>query len=467
MDRNKTIVKNTVIFAIGNFGSKILAYVMVLVYTHFISTSDLGYYDLILTTVSLITPLVTMAFDEGEYRWLIGTDDKTEQKNIISTCIKSVFFTTVGSVIVLLLLNFGFHFQYVGLIALYMASMLIYSLFLNAVRGLSDNKLYAISGILNSCILLVCELIGLVVLHLGIEALLDSYFISNCITILFIYFKQKEFHGFLREKYDKQLAKSVFNYSIPLVPNQISWWIVNSSDRYIILFFLGTSFNGIYALSNKFPTVVTTITSIVYMALQETMIKEYNSPDRDKFYSRIFRRYYVLLFTLVMCGIPATKLVIEWFVSSAYHDAYKYMPFLFMSTVFSALNSFLGIGYQISKETSRSVTSTILAAIINVAVNVGTIKFIGLHAASLSTLVAYFCLFVVRIYHSKKYFTLHINWAKFITLFILTGIVASVSYFANNFANILVLCIAVAYMLYVNKNIIKTMLKKKPIKEVS
>ncbi|MGN1381706.1 MAG: lipopolysaccharide biosynthesis protein [Eubacterium sp.] len=458
--RNKTILKNTVIFSIGNLGSKVLAYVMMLVYTHFISTSDLGYYDLIMTTVSLVAPLATMAFDEGEYRWLISArvEDRTR---IISTCIKTVIATTLCLIAALFLLNVGFHFRYVVLIALYLGGSLIYSLVLNATRGLSHNKLYAASGILNSCILLVMELVGLVALHMGIEALLIANVISNTLTILFLYFKQQEFWGIGRQKYDRKLARQIFNYSMPLVPNQISWWIVNSSDRYIILFFLGTSFNGIYAISNKFPTVVTVITTIVYMALQETIIKEYNASDRNAFYSKTFKNYYVFLFSLIMCGIPATKLVINWFVSAAYNDAYKYMPFLYMSTVFSALSSLLGIGYQISKETKRSVLSTITAAGVNVAVNVLLIRFIGLHAASFSTLVAYVVLFIVRIYHSKRYFTLKINWALFIGMFALSILVAGVSYISNDVINIILTVVTAFIIFYCNKGIINLILKKK------
>ena len=462
MNRQKIMVKNTLIFGIGNFGSKILAYIMVVIYTHYIGKEDLGYYDLVLTTISLIQPIVMMAFDEGAYRWLVGNEN-IEKRSVISTSLKATGFTSLCSIAVLYLLNIHFHFRDVTLIALFSLTSFAYQMILNAVRGLTNNKLYAGSGILNSILLLIFEVVGIVFLSMGIEALLISKILANIMTIIYIYIREPTFHGISRVHFDRSLAKSLFNYSMPLVPNQLSWWIVNSSDRYIIVGFLGTAFNGIYTISNKFPTIITTITGIIYFALQETIIKEYSSEDRDKFYSSTFKNYYVLLFALVCCAIPATKLIINWFVSTEYIDAWMYTGFLYLSTVFSALSSFLGIGYQISKETKRSVLSTISAAGVNILINIVFIKAIGLHAASFSTFVSYAVLFIIRIIHSKRYFVLHVNWTHFGAMTLATTLIGVISYIGNIGVNIGLTIIASLFLLLMNRSIIKTILNKKGI----
>lgn len=460
MNRNRKIVSNTIVFAIGNFGSKILTYVMVLVYTHYINAPDLGYYDLILTTVSLILPIFLMAFDEGIYRWLIG-DEKAERKEILSTCLKVTTIRSLCGIGLLFLLNLKFHFRDISLIALFIISSMLYQMVLNAIRGLTNNKLYAGSGILNSLLILLFEAIGLIYLSMGIEALLISKMLANFITSLFIYLREPAFRGISKVPINKVLAKEVFKYSMPIIPNQISWWIVNSSDRYIILAFLGTTFNGIYTVSNKFPTIITTITGIIYIALQEIIIKEYTSDDRDEFYSETLKKYYVMLFCLILCAIPATKVIINWFVSTEYLDAWKFTGFLYLSIVFSALSSFLGIGYQISKETKRSVFSTASAAGINILINFIFIRTIGLHAASISTFIAYLSLFIIRVIHSKKYFDLKINWISFGTLTLASVGMIICSYLTNVGLNIGLTMVAGVVTLYLNKTIIKTIIIKR------
>lgn len=460
MNRECKIIKNTIVYSIGNFGSKILAYVMVLVYTHYLSTSDLGYYDIIITTVSLLQPIILMMFDDGAYRWLV--DDKQKNKTlIIATCIKAILVTTSISIVALFALNLKFHFTYVVYIALYLASCMIYQMILNTIRGLGNSRLYATSGILNSGILLVLEVIGIIILGLGIEVLILAKIIANVITILFFYAKQVELHGLMKYKFNYSLAKDIYKYSVPLIPNNISWWVVNSSDRYIILFALGTTYNGIYSLSNKFPTIVTTVAGILYLALQETIIKEYESPDRDDFYSNIFRKYYIILFSIVICGIPSTKVIIELFVSQEYKTAWMYTGFLYLGTVFSALSSFLGIGYQISRETRRSLASTVTAAAVNIGVNILLIQRIGLHAASLSTMVAYIFLMIIRINHSKKYFSLYINWIEFFFLLGSSTVMLGITFITTKIIScIIATMVAVIFAAFMNRDLIIPLVKK-------
>ncbi len=460
MSRKDTIIKNTIAYTIGNLGTKVLAYVMVLVYTHFISTSDLGYYDLILTTISLLQPLVMLMLDDGVYRWMIDPVQK-DKKEIISTCLKLVNDSTIVAIAVFLIINSYFHFKFAGIIVFYFYTAMIYQLILNSVRGLGNSRLYAFSGILNSFVLLISEIIGLVFLHLGVEVLLISAVISNSVAIIFLYSRQKELHDCLRRPFNKELARDILHYSVPIIPNNISWWVVNSSDRYIILFFLGASFNGIYSISNKFPTVITTVTGIFYFSLQEIMIKEYGSPDRDEFYSNIFKKYYLLLYGLVLCGIPFTRFVIQVFVSSDYQSAWEYTGILYLSTVYSALSGLLGIGYQISRETGRSIRSTIFAAILNFVINIAMVKNFRLYAACVSTLIAYVFLLIIRIWHSKKYFTLRINWIEFIGIGVLCIVMMVITALVSN--NIVLLVITgimgLVFLLF-NRSIIEPILRK-------
>ena len=171
----------------------------------------------------------------------------------------------------------------------------------------------------------------------------------------------------------------------------------------------------------------------------------------------------MLLFSLIWCAVPATNVIIKWFVGIEYIDAWQFTGFLYLSTVFSALSSFLGIGYQISRETKRSVLSTVSAAGINILINISLVKIIGLHAASFSTFVSYLVLFIIRIFHSKKYFTLHIDWMIFIIMSFIAGAIIALSYIGSIAVNIGLTVVAFGLLVFMNRTIIKTILKKKGI----
>ena len=58
--RNKNLLEGICIYGIGMFGTKILVFLIVPLYTYYISTEDMGVYDLLISTVNLLTPIVTL-----------------------------------------------------------------------------------------------------------------------------------------------------------------------------------------------------------------------------------------------------------------------------------------------------------------------------------------------------------------------------------------------------------------------
>lgn len=458
MSKESALVKRTAIYAIGNFGSKILAYVMVLVYSYFITTDEMGYYDLILTTVSMVQPLILFQINDAVYRYLVDAQ-RDDQRNIAGAGLSFLCITTVLAEGALIIASFFTEIQYPFWIGSLLASTMLFVYLQDVVRGLGQSKLYAAMGVLNSVIMLACEVMGLLVLKLGVLALVISKVLSNfsCIAVM-LCFANKTLGGFRLNVRGKQLLP-LLKYSAPLVPNTISWWVVNSSSRYIILGFLGTSFNGIFAMASKFPTILTTITSIFFLAWQESAIKEYNTPNRDEFFSTVFNKYYRFLFSLCLCAIPATKVVIELFVSQEYKTAWQYTSFLYLGAALSALCGFLGMGYQISKETGRSFSTTILAAIMNIMVNLLLVKKIGLQSASFATFASYLFLFIIRIKHTKRYFTLCVSWLHFILLLVSVLVMTVLVFVLPNIWTCIGLCLGSEIILLVlNKELLSPIL---------
>lgn len=459
MNSSSKLVKNTFIYAVGNLGTKILAYIMVLIYSYYITPEDLGYYDVIITTISMVQPLIIFQINDGIFRFLIESA-KNQQESIISNSIKFLCFTVIVSEVVFGIFSGIYGIDHAFWIGLLLITTIFFTLFQDIIRGLERNKKYAFYGILNSFVMLISEIIGLIMLNMGVKALIISKVIAYIVCIIWMFVENPELYSSIKYRFNYVVLKPILKYSIPLVPNTICWWIVNSSDRFIILFFLGRTYNGIYSMANKFPTILTTITSIFYLAWQESAIKEYKTTKRDEFYSNIFKKYYILLFTLCLCAFPATRIVIELFVFDEFKNSWKYTGFLYLGASFSALCSFLGIGYQISKETNRSIMTTIFAAILNIIINIGCIKYIGLYAASFSTFLAYLFLMIIRVKHSRKYFELDIQWKQFIVLFLCGLIYMYLTFIVPN----LLLCFylevfAIFVLLVMNKSKIIAIIK--------
>ncbi len=415
MDRNKALLNRSVLYAVGNLGSKALAYVMAMIYSYYMSPKEMGIYDVILSTIGLLQPIVFFQINDAVYRQIVEKQG-CNHKKYVCTGMWFLYFTSAVSMGLYFLATMWFPIPNRVWVLMLFISTIYYVYMQDVVRGMLQNKLYACIGVLNSLLMLSIEVVGLIILRKGIVALIASKTVANIVCICIMVYKQSTLFRSGMKRLDFSILKILLRYSTPLVPNAVSWWIVNSSDRYIILSSLGPVANGIYSMSNKFPTVLAMITSVFTLAWQETAIREYDTHNRDAFFSEVFQKYYRILFTLCICAIPATRIVVELFVSTQYQQAWRYTGCLFIAATFSALCSFLGLGYQISKETARSFRSTVFSAVLNILTNILLIKIVGLYAACISTLLSYFFLFCIRIVHTKRYFKLNINWCEFSVL---------------------------------------------------
>lgn len=432
MGRETALLRRIGIYAVANFGSKVMSYVTVLLYSYYIQAKELGYYDLVNTTVSALMPLILLQVNDGAYRYIL--EAKEDRQKYIRTGMSFVALTASVASVLFACLNIVYKFKYALWILLFLVTTAVYTFVLDVVRALGDNKFYAGIGVVNTFVILFLELFGLVVLKRGVEVLLASHSVANILCIALMACKERALCLPRISAIDGCILKKLLVYSVPLIPNVVCWWIVNFSDRYLILHYLGLTANGIYSMANKFPSILIAVTGVFFTAWQETAIKEYSSQNRDAFFSGIFYRYSMLLFGLAAFLIPATRIVASLFLSREYMETWKYTGFLYMGSVFSALCSFLGVGYQISKETARAFFSTVGAAAVNFLVNIALIRRIGIHAASLSTFVAYFFLFVYRMGDSRRYFCISPHYGKWLAMLGLCGASLVITFVSRNLA---------------------------------
>ena len=192
-------------------------------------------------------------------------------------------------------------------------------------------------------------------------------------------------------------------YAIPLIPNSIFWWMMQSANRYIITYMLSPSDNGLYAVANKIPTLITTISGIFFQAWQISSVEESTSKQKTQFYTNVFEALSMLLtiatsFILVVLQ-PLYKVLTE----ETYHIGWTCTPYLLCAMVYSCYASFLGTNYVAMKKTNGVFLTTVLGAVINVGLNILLIPYMGLEGTALATLVAFFVTWVTRIAGTKHF----------------------------------------------------------------
>lgn len=450
--KEKKLLKNTALYAISNFGSKILTFLIVPLYTYYLTTAEYGTADTIISVVNVLAPISILSIHEGLLRWLLKSDE--DEKIIIWTGLKlySVFAISFNFLVfvVLYLVKWEFCVDFVFL--------LITLSFQNTMqfiaRGLKKNKIFAISGVVYTITMLSLNIFLIIVMGQGIYGMIRSMTLAHLLSGVFVFFNIKNVFLLRHHVFDKNLARKMIAYSILLVPNAISWWVMNTSDRLMLTGMIGASFTGIYSVACKFPSIMNAVHSLFYQAWQEQAVLEYDAENRDVYYTKIFNTYMKLSFCLIILLIPLTKVFINLFMSESYKISYEYVSILYLASLFSSFSSFYGTGYISAKDPKNATITTTIGAITNCLINLLFIKLIGVWAACISTLVGYVIVYLIRVFQTRKYFHISLELKSFIVLLIISVIYSGFVIFADWRICILMSVVAMGVLYAFNRHII-------------
>ncbi len=468
MNQKKQLVKNTIIIAIGKLSTQIISYILLPLYTSKLSPAEYGIYDFICTLSLFLCPLITLLMEESMFRFLIDAIKKDEIKKIIS---QTIIYTFIGTIIfiplAILVLNLAT--DYSGILIFAFIVFVISNIFIglsNALaRGLSKIKLYSLSNFILGIGTIILNIIFIVFLKAGAEGLLWANSIANILTALFIFSKLKLWNYI--GKFNKKIMKEMIAYSIPLVPNSISWNIINMSDRIILTQMIGSAANGIYAMASKFPNIISVIYGYFYTAWKESAAKITKEENKNKYYNSIYHDTKRLLFSVTICLIAVMPFAFPILINKAYDEAYIYIPIIMISTYYSNLSSYFGGIFSAYKDTKIMGTTTIGAALINLIVDLLLVKVIGIYAACISTLIADLIIYIYRREKLKKYVKLkELKWVGPLIILLIVCLAYYTKYMKFIpipiywILNIISLALAIFYSILNNYNIIKPILKK-------
>lgn len=455
MSKEKTLLKNTAIVTIGKICTQMISFFLLPLYTAMLSTEEYGVVDLLNTLINLIVPILLIQIDQGVFRFLIDVrGNKDKEDELISI---SWFFTVAQVVIYLIFFALAYPFIH-NEYKLFLGTNLIFALgstlLLQVARGVGDNVSYTFASFISGSATVLLNVIFIVGFHLGAYGMLLASMIANLLACIYIFVKLKLHQRIKFKLFNKQLLKEMVAYSLPLVPNVISWWIVSSSSRVLITMFLGLGANGVYSAANKFSGVLVMIYGVFNLTWTESAAINIDGEDKNEFFSKIFEMIIRIFGAICLNVIALMPFVFPFMINEKFSAAYEQIPILILATVFNIFIQFLGSVYVAKKLAKEIAKTSILAAIINIVVNVALIQFVGLYAASISTLVAYFALFVYRYIDSKRLVTLKVP-SNLVISMILVYVLVFIGYYMNTpIINIAIALLAVVYAIIINlKNI--------------
>lgn len=455
------LIKGTTVYMIGNITSKLMQMILLPIITGILLTEEYGYYDLIISTGSLLLPFITLQLTEALFKFLLKSNEK-ERTSVVSTVASYLLIGISLLAIVLLVVDRTTDIiKFPMLIFFHYATLTIYTFYQKMARSLQKNKAFAISGVLHTFVLILTEIILLLGFNMRLEALLLGHIVSSIVCIFYLEFVVRARKMISFKAFNGKTLKDLLKFSIPLVPNSISWWFINSVNTYFVAISLGVGANGIYSVANKFPQLLTFVTTVFQMAWQESAIIESDSEGRNRFYSDVFNTYARFLLTALIVALPFVKIIIPYLIDEKYLSGLVIVPVLLLGAVFTSFSQFYGVGYFAFDKTKGALSTTIFAATINVVVCLTLLPHIGILAPAIGTLLAYLAQWIYRMYQMRGYFKIKIEWKVFTIYGLIVSLYVLMFYFIeSNIIQAALFIIACLIFLIGNKALIMDFINK-------
>ena len=414
MDRKyKKLFSNTIVFSIGTFSSKILVFLLVPFYVHFLSDAEYGVVDLITQTANLLIPLVSLGIASAVLRF--GLDQSSDKKAVFSTGVAAIL---IGFLLFLLTVPILLQVQIIGeytlLLLFYVFIGCFRLLCTNFVRSLQYVKLYSFDGILCTVLVITFNILFLMRFGWGIQGYVLATICSDSCSVLFLTLAARLYRYLDFRRIRASVYRPMLRYCLPLIPANIFWWITHVSDRYMVTYMVSEGANGLYAIAYKIPTMITIVSTIFMEAWQLSAVVEKNDPELPGFFSNVLSYYQSFVFLcgsgcILFCKVLITLLTLG---QPDYYVSWRYVPALIIATCFSCFVTFLGSVYVVEKKSMVSFLTTLLGTAINVLLNLLLIPYFGANGAAVATASAYISIYLVRAYTTRRMIPMQFGFGK-------------------------------------------------------
>ena len=452
--RYKTLLKDTLIFGLGNLGTKLILFLMVPLYTNYMSDAEYGIADLVFTIAQLMAPFLSVVIFDAIIRF--GLSEKERKEDIILVGV-----TVWGGAVV-----FGLALTpVVGLykamaewkwyLYIYVISNIADSIGFCYLKAKGKNKIYALLSVIQTALMASLNVFFLFYRSMGIRGYLLAYILSEIVIDVCLIITADIIKDLKKAHFDRDLFKRMILFSSPLILNNVSWWVIQSSDKVMVEAMISAAALGIYTAAAKIPALINVMVTIFQQAWGISAVKEYESSNDREYYSTVLRYLFLFISGACIVFVAIMKVFMNHYVGKDFIDAWHYVPLLLVSAVFAGIAGYFGSMYSALKKSVNNMLSTATAAAVNILFNFLLIPSMGIWGAVIGTLIAYITIAFFRLFDVKRFVHIDIKWRTFLpTILILISqavavslnyhiylisLVAATIYLAINFTDILFL----------------------------
>jgi len=457
--REKSLAKNTLILTIGKVSTQAISFFLLPLYTAYLSREDYGVVDLLSTIITLLLPIVSLQMEQAIFRYMTANrNNESEIRKVISVSFTFIFLQIAVYVCVFMIVQLFVNNAYKWFLLSNLISAVFNFSLMQVLRGFGDNVGYALAAFISSVVNIAVNLILILCCNWGATAMLTAALMGNIISSIFIICRIKIWRFYQISLFEKYRLKELLSYCVPLVPNELSWWAIRASDRFVIAAVLGTAINGIVAVAHKFPSIFIMFYNIFGIAWNESVILHLRDDDGDVYFSSLVNKMIRLFSCIALLIIATMPIAFGLLVNDSFHQAYDLIPLYMIGAILNVIIGLVSVVYIVYKRTKVIAKTSFVSAIICILSNIILVKIIGVYASPVSNIIGFGAMALYRCIDCRKYVKVKWDIRYVIAFIIMLSFTLLCYYLKFPYMRCLGLVMATLFVFWSNKTEIYTII---------
>lgn len=416
------------IYGAGALLGKLASFIMLPVYTRYLSPADYGVLELLGTTIDVIAMIAGIGLASGVFKYYAEADDEAERREVMSTAALG----TAGLALLTTAVGVAFADPLTRLVFGSEGEPLYFRLFfltyflqaaggvpLMLIRAQNRSTLFVALNVAKLVAMLSLNIYFVVFLRMGVlGVLISTLAVTGALAVVLSMYAFREV-GF---SFSWPRFQSLSRFGAPLIAWSLGSFILTFSDRYFLNYYTDAATVGVYSLAYKFSFVLSAFTAVPFQQVWDSQrFAVAKQPDAQEVYRRVF-----LYFNLALIGgsiiiALVVKDMLRVMADPSFHSAYTVVPLVLVVTVVQQWTGYCSIGLYLKNATHLYAWSAGIAVAVALALNMLLIPRFGMFGAAWATVAAYGVRFAVVYWFAQGRYHIGYPWKKVGALCVIFG----------------------------------------------
>ena len=433
----KNVAKDTVYYTAAKVVAGLMGILSVKLFTSLFAPDVFGNYSIVSTTVNMLLMIIFGWLFHSAIRFSQEYQAVEEKKKFYSTLFLCSATVTLLTILVALLLLFFFQNSIdKGLTVLILGGILFLGtqsnalILFNLLRAERMSRIYSLLAIGYSILKLVAIYVMAKVMDFGVDSIFWSGALFDMVVIASMSYRLRIWKYFDKSSFAPQLLRRFFAYGSPLIGVSVTTWILSASDKYVIKIYRTSAEVGIYSISYSlvaagFTLVNTSLMLGLYPIILKTW-KEHGKKGTEELMGKILR-YYLIMTIPAFIGLSVLALpALTVLASKDYISGYTVIPWVALGLLFQGLTEYVTKVWELQENTKTIFYLMIVAATVNILLNIVMVPHYGFYAAAITTTASYLLYLVLALGLSHKIFTWKVSFKSMGRIAVASLIMAAV-----------------------------------------